>query len=203
MGGKKKAGGKKKKGGDDDGEIDQGELHLMLAAKVASLKARLVLEQERRDNADNNVEEIREQGETMNTNMDDEKVRTREMVTKMTQIYKSMEKTYNEKIQMSEGTVDEQERDKKQLKSDIAELIKEKEDMITRYDSDIFKLRERIDTMSTDFAKMLRTTLTKMQERIDDANQTYEGDQPGGAGDLAAAANMVFNGDDGAPPGGH
>ena len=33
--------------------------------------------------------------------------------------------------------------------------------------------------MSSDFAKMLKTTLKKMQERIDDANQTYEGDQPG------------------------
>ena len=51
--------------------------------------------------------------------------------------------------------------------------------------------------MSTDFAKMLRTTLTKMQERIDDANQTYEGDQPGGMeGGLAAAAAQIFNGDD-------
>ena len=42
--------------------------------------------------------------------------------------------------------------------------------MITKYDTNILKLKERIETMSTDFAKMLRTTLTKMQERIDDAN---------------------------------
>ena len=134
------------------------------------------MEQEHRDNADANVEAIREEGESMNEAIDKQKANTREMVTKMTQIYKSMEKTYNEKIQTSEATVEEQEKHKKTLKSDIAELIKDKEDMITRYDSDIFKLRERIDTMSTDFAKMLRTTLTKMQERIDDANQTYEGD---------------------------
>lgn len=73
--------------------------------------------------------------------------------------------------------------------------------MVTRYDSDIFMLRERIDTMSTDFAKMLRTTLTKMQERIDDANQTYDGDQPGNNGDvLAAAADQIFGmGGDGQP----
>ena len=48
--------------------------------------------------------------------------------------------------------------------------------------------------MSSDFAKMLKTTLRKMQERIDDANQTYEGDQPGGMG-AEGAAN--FGGDDG------
>ena len=62
------------------------------------MKARLVLEQERRDNADINVEVSRENGKMMSQEMDDEKVKTREMVTKMTQIYKSMEKTYNEKI---------------------------------------------------------------------------------------------------------
>ena len=33
--------------------------------------------------------------------------------------------------------------------------------------------------MSSDFAEMLKTTLNKMQERIDDANQTYEGDAAG------------------------
>ena len=56
--------------------------------------------------------------------------------------------------------------------------------------------------MSTDFARMLKNTLKKMQDRIDDANQTYEGDQPGAGnneGMLSAAMADVFNGggDDG------
>ena len=56
--------------------------------------------------------------------------------------------------------------------------------MTTKYERDIFKLKERIDTMSTDFADMLKSTYKKMQERIDSANQTYEGDAPGmGGGD--------------------
>ena len=95
---------------------------------------------------------------------------TREMVSKMTQIYKSMEKSYNEKIEQSVAIVTAQDREQKKLKDEIAELQKAKEDMITKYDTNIMKLKERIETMSTDFAKMLRTTLTKMQERIDDAN---------------------------------
>ena len=183
MGGKKKGGKKKaggKKGGDDDGEISQDILNDILTAKVMSLKARLVLEQDRRDNADSKVEEIREEGETMTETMADDKVRTREMVTKMTQIYKSMEKQYNEKIEMHETEVENQEKTKKALKEDIQQLQQAKEDMMTQYEQSIFKLKERIDTMSSDFAKMLKTTLKKMQERIDDANQTYEGDQPGG-----------------------
>ena len=96
MGGKKKGGGKGKKGGkkggDDDGEIDQSTLNEILTAKVQALKARLVLEQDRRDNSDANVEAIREEGHTMQGDMDEDKQKTREMVNKMTQIYKSMEK---------------------------------------------------------------------------------------------------------------
>ena len=95
MGGKKKGGGGKKgkkKGGDDDGEIDQNTLNEILTAKVQSLKARLVLEQERRDNSSANVEAMREEGETMITDNEAEKGRTKEMVSKMTSIYRQMEK---------------------------------------------------------------------------------------------------------------
>ena len=111
MGGKKKGGGGKKKGGkkggDDDGEIDQSVLNEILTAKVQALKARLVLEQDRRDAADLNVHEMQGDSETMHSENDDERVKTREMVTKMTQIYKSMERTYNEKIEKHEEEVKE------------------------------------------------------------------------------------------------
>ena len=59
---------------------------------------------------------------------------------------------------------------KKALNAEIQQLQQQKEDMMTKYEQEIFKFKERIDTMSTDFAKMLKTTLKKMQERIDDAN---------------------------------
>ena len=55
-------------------------------------------------------------------------------------------------------------------------------------DEDLRTLQMRIDTMSSDFAEMLKTTLNKMQERIDDANQTYEGD----AGGMEGTANAGF-----------
>ena len=60
MGGKKKGGGakKKSKGGDDD-EIDQNQLYEILKAKVDSLKSRIYLEQERKDNAKATQEDIR------------------------------------------------------------------------------------------------------------------------------------------------
>ena len=133
MGGKKKA-AKKAKKGDDDGEIDQNTLNEILTAKVQALKARLVLEQERRDNADANVEEIRGEGAEMQTTMDADWQKTREMVNKMTSIYKKMEKEYNEKIETSEARVAEQEDTKKKLKEEIGALEHAKEEMITQYD---------------------------------------------------------------------
>ena len=94
-----------------------------------------------------------------------------------------------------------QELQKKQLKDDIARLQTEKDQMITKHEESILKLKERIDTMSSDFAQMLKSTYKKMQERIDDANQTYETDHAGlgveGAGYGGAAGN--FGSDDPAP----
>ena len=62
-------------------------------------------------------------------------------------------------------------------------------------EEEIGVLKDRIDVISSNFAELLKSTLTKMQERIDDANQTYEGDQSQmmdglGAHAQAAAASM-------------
>ena len=112
----------------------------------------------------------------MAAEMDAHKDKTKTIVQKMTQIYKSMEKSYNEKIELHEQEVEQQEQTKKELTAEINQLSQAKDDMVTQYTETILKLKERIDTMSSDFAKMLKTTYKKMQERIDDANQTYEAD---------------------------
>ena len=60
-------------------------------------------------------------------------------------------------------------------------------------------MKDRIDVISCNFAELLKSTLMKMQERIDDANQTYEGDQPhmmdglGASAAQAAAAVIKHN----------
>ena len=43
--------------------------------------------------------------------------------------------------------------------------------MIKDNDDKIKELKKRIDEMSSDFAEMLKDTLTKMQERIEFANK--------------------------------
>ena len=105
----------------------------------------------------------------------------------MTKIYRQMEQSVNEKIVDCEAKVTAQELEKKNLKDDIGRITKEKDEMMQKMDEDLRTLQQRIDTMSSDFAEMLKTTLNKMQERIDDANQTYEGD-----GGMEHAASAGF-----------
>ena len=46
--------------------------------------------------------------------------------------------------------------------------------MTAQKDDEIAELKRRIDEMSSDFAEMLKDTLTKMQERIEFANKDWE-----------------------------
>ena len=72
--------------------------------------------------------------------------------------------------------------------------------MITDFETQIFLLKERIDTMSSDFASMLKTTYKKMQERIDSANNnTNEADYPGRGNEGGYGAAGNFGSDDAAP----
>ena len=48
--------------------------------------------------------------------------------------------------------------------------------MIGSKKDEIDELKKRIDEMSSDFADMLKDTLTKMQERIEFANKQWEDD---------------------------
>ena len=56
------------------------------------------------------------------------------------------------------------------LKEQINQKNKEKEEMIHENDQSIKELNQRIEEMSSDFADMLKDTLSKMQDRIEFAN---------------------------------
>lgn len=73
MGGKKKGGAKKGKAGDDDGAVSPDVLYDILKAKVDALKSRIVLEQERRQNALTMQDEFRSEGEKLANDMSDNK----------------------------------------------------------------------------------------------------------------------------------
>ena len=98
MGGKKKAGKKAGKKGDDDGEINQDDLHDILKAQVETLKSRIVLEQDRRDKANSNKDDMREDEKTRDDEQEEHKKHTRTVVHQMTKIYRTMETKSNDLI---------------------------------------------------------------------------------------------------------
>ena len=109
MGGKKKGGGAKKKKGGDDDEINQDQLYDMLKAKVEALKSRIYLEQERRDNAEAIIDDIRQRESALDKDMDDQKDETDTQVNNMTKIYRQMEDSKNTEITESRKEVEKQE----------------------------------------------------------------------------------------------
>ena len=102
-----------------------------------------------------------------------------------------MEDGKNIEIDQCRIEVEKQEQEKRQLQNEIAKLLKEKEDKVAEKEEQIGNLKDRIDVISCNFAELLKSTLLKMQERIDDANQTYEGDQPQMMDGLGAQANYA------------
>ena len=99
MGGKKKGGGgKKKKAGGDDDEMNQDVLKDILFAKVETLKSQIYLEQERRDNANATIEELRKEEEDLDNRMESHHGETRIQVTQMTRVYRNMEDGKNREI---------------------------------------------------------------------------------------------------------
>eukprot|EP00356_Strombidium_inclinatum_P005950 CAMPEP_0170501958 /NCGR_PEP_ID=MMETSP0208-20121228/40002_1 /TAXON_ID=197538 /ORGANISM="Strombidium inclinatum, Strain S3" /LENGTH=102 /DNA_ID=CAMNT_0010780775 /DNA_START=205 /DNA_END=509 /DNA_ORIENTATION=+ len=87
-----------------------------------------------------------------------------------------MEKKLQSDIGKLIGEVEEQENGVKGLNEQIGGLKDEKEKIIEKYDEQIKELNRRINEMSSDFADMLKDTLSKMQDRIEFANKDWQED---------------------------
>ena len=99
--------------------------------------------------------------------MVEHKNNTKKKIRDMTLMYRNMESQLQGQISEKEKKVAGQDEDKMRLKQEIETLKKETQDMITEKDLEIREQEKRIDEMSSDFAKMLKNTLAKMQDRID------------------------------------
>ena len=62
------------------------------------------------------------------------------------------------------------------MKEEITQLNVKKEQIIQDNDEQIKELGRRIEEMSSDFADMLKDTLSKMQDRIEFANKDFKDD---------------------------
>ena len=173
MGGKKKGGGKKGDGGDDD-KYDPSQMTVILAAQVQSLKERLASEQERRDSARATVEAKRVAEKETLQMINECKKKTEGIVIQMTECYKNLEENLLKEIAIKQQTVAKQKEEIKQWQVECQQIKISNEQLEIEKDNEIADLKKRIDEMTSEFAQMLKDTLTKMQERIEFANQQWE-----------------------------
>uniref|UniRef100_A0A7S3J1E4 Dynein regulatory complex protein 12 n=1 Tax=Euplotes harpa TaxID=151035 RepID=A0A7S3J1E4_9SPIT len=94
----------------------------------------------------------------------------------MKKVYITMQKDLMDKINDLEAQVSEHEADIQNKDELISALDQEIKEECIKKDLQIEQLQRQIDEMSSDFAEMLRQTLSKMQERIELANVQWDND---------------------------
>jgi hypothetical protein len=96
--------------------------------------------------------------------------------TAMTHQYKQMQKEYNDELAMLIKKIDEKEEELKENNETISFTKKEQDEKLKAKESEILDLKKKIEEMSAQFAKMLKETLEKMQERINLAQWDNDND---------------------------
>jgi hypothetical protein len=172
----KKKGGKKGKGGDD--EINDADMVNMLNAQVEALKIRLVHEQGRADGAKAAENELRVKMVDLDKAFKQEEITRKQIVSDMTHQYKAMQDELMKENNDLKKISREQEDTIKRKETELVELARDREMDVLRKDEEIRDLKRKIEDMSAEFARMLRETLDKMQERIELAQWDNDSGDP-------------------------
>lgn len=88
--------------------------------------------------------------------------------------YRSMVRDRDEKIEELENRLQDNKEELSSKDKILRELIKAKDRELDEKDNEIRELRKKIDDLSQEFANMLKSTLDKMQERIELANTQWD-----------------------------
>lgn len=167
----------KKKGGKDGDETEklQAQVHL-LTAQVEILQKSLVLQKEKADHAKASENEGKSKMMELDRCFKEEEETRYQIISDMTRQYKSMQDELQKENNDLKKKVKDQDDVIKQKEQDIADLIRDKDMELIRKDEEIRDLKRKIEDMSSEFAKMLKETLEKMQQRIELANWDSEHD---------------------------
>ena len=92
----------------------------------------------------------------------------------MTRQYKSRFEELTEKDKVLKRESDANNDMIDQLTDDYQKLEAEKLEIEKEKQNEILRLKKQIDDMSQEFAVMLKSTLDKMQQRIQEANKQWE-----------------------------
>ena len=171
MGGKKKGkGGKKGKKKGNDTDPDPVEKNFILQAEIESLTQKLIMEQEMADRSKAAENEKRHREIQLDRLLDEENNRQRDIIADMTRQYKSRFEELSDKDTILKREIEANNHQIEQLEDQYAKLEQEKTNIEKDKQEEISKLKKQIDDMSQVFAAMLKSTLEKMQARINEAN---------------------------------
>jgi prefoldin subunit 5 len=106
--------------------------------------------------------------------LEEENNRQRDIVSDMTRQYKSRFEELSEKEKQLKREIDANSDVIARLTEDYEKLEQEKQTVEKGKQEDIARLKKQIDDMSNEFAQMLKSTLEKMQTRINEANKQWE-----------------------------
>jgi predicted RNase H-like nuclease (RuvC/YqgF family) len=165
----KKGKGKGKKKGDKGGdELEklQGQVHLLMA-QTEILQKQLIIETEKADHAKSSENEERTRLMELNRCFKEEEETRFDIISDMTRQYKSMQQELQKENSDLKKLVKEQDLTIEQKEQEITNITREKDMELLKKDDEIRDLRRKIEEMSSDFARMLKETLEKMQQRID------------------------------------
>jgi chromosome segregation ATPase len=108
--------------------------------------------------------------------LEEEQNRQRDIIADMTRQYKSRFEELTEKDKKLQQEIDGNSDQIDLLKEQYRELEGEKQEIDKVKQDEIVKLKKQIEDMSQEFANMLKSTLEKMQTRINEANKQWEED---------------------------
>mmetsp|Transcript_5966 Transcript_5966/g.4506 ORF Transcript_5966/g.4506 Transcript_5966/m.4506 type:complete len:133 (-) Transcript_5966:32-430(-) len=110
----------------------------------------------------------------LNKILEEKRKQTKDIVADMTRQFKSMQEELTLRITDLESQSVQNNDTIKYLKSEFERGTQEKNDIENQKNEEIQMLKNRIDEMSSTFAEMLKETLQKMQQRIEQANEQWE-----------------------------
>ncbi|MBS1889936.1 MAG: hypothetical protein JST59_01470 [Actinobacteria bacterium] len=165
-----------KKSKKDTGVDEDADKVELLNNKIHTLQKQLVTEQEKADGIRGAENELRERVMYLDKDLNNEKDKLKTITTAMTHQYKQMQKEYGDELNSLTKKIGERENDLKKSEEQITQTRKEQEECIKNKEVEISELKKRIEDMSVDFAKMLKETLEKMQERINMAQWDNDND---------------------------
>ena len=167
----------KGKGGKAEEEgLDPNRINIALKNEWELLQRMIVSEQERQDSAKYNENELRNRLKELEIKRTEEEDRTKKIVDDMKRQYYDLQVKLNKQIDDNQAQVTQFEADIQNKDEQIALLEQEIKEEWIQKDQQIEQLQKQIDEMSSDFAEMLKQTLSKMQERIELANVQWDND---------------------------